>query len=625
MLSGPGKSRCRPILLVGLAALAASLISSAPAPAAPAWLPPLDLSKAGANAFEPQVAVDAAGDTVAVWGRFNGTNAIVQSSSRPAGSSFSAPVDLSQVGGNATQPRVAVDAAGNAVVVWSRFDGANNVIQAAFRPVGGGFSAPVDLSLPGKSAFAPQIAMNAAGEAVAVWERSNGTNVIVQGSIRPAGGSFSAPADLSQAGGDADEPQVAIDGAGDAVAVWQRSNGTNTIVQEAFRLAGSGFSAPVDLSQAGGNAVEPAVAVNAAGEAAVAWVRSNGTNTILQSSVRPPGGSFSTPADLSQPGGNAGVPQVALDAAGDAIAVWARATDPLGTNAIVQEAFRPAGGSFSAPGELSGAGADFPQIALDGAGNAAAVWQRFNGIKTIIQGSNRLPGSGFSAPADLSPAGQAADRPQVGLNAAGDGAAIWARSNGTNTIIQVAGFDGTAPQLRSLSIPTAGRAGARLRFSVSPFDVWSATEAHWSFGDGAKADTAQAAHIYKAPGSYHLTLTATDAVGNTTSIAKTITIKPAPRAIGDRSAKVRHGAALLRLRCPASEPCKGLAKLTVRHGKAKFTLGMRRFRIAPHRAKTIAIKLSARARGLLAAAAGKRLAVRLEGSGLKPATVRLKG
>ena len=47
-----------------------------------------------------------------------------------------------------------------------------------------------------------------------------------------------APQDLSAAGQHAYDPQVAVDGQGNAIAVWQRSDGTNTIVQAAARAAG---------------------------------------------------------------------------------------------------------------------------------------------------------------------------------------------------------------------------------------------------------------------------------------------------------------------------------------------------------------------------------------------------
>ena len=93
------------------------------------------------------------------------------------------------------------------------------------------------------------MAIDPAGDAVAVWDRPNGSNFIVQAAARPAGGSFGAPVDLSLAGQNAFDPQVAIDPAGDAVAVWDRSNGANTIVQAAgYDFAGpqlKGLSIPV--------------------------------------------------------------------------------------------------------------------------------------------------------------------------------------------------------------------------------------------------------------------------------------------------------------------------------------------------------------------------------------------
>ena len=53
-------------------------------------------------------AVDAAGDAIAVWSRFNGaetgTNSIVQAASRPAGGAWGAAVDLSAAGRNAERP-----------------------------------------------------------------------------------------------------------------------------------------------------------------------------------------------------------------------------------------------------------------------------------------------------------------------------------------------------------------------------------------------------------------------------------------------------------------------------------------------------------------------------------------
>jgi hypothetical protein len=53
--------------------------------AAPAWLAPQDLSAAGQDAYDPQVAVDGQGNAIAVWSRSNATNLIVQAAAHAAG------------------------------------------------------------------------------------------------------------------------------------------------------------------------------------------------------------------------------------------------------------------------------------------------------------------------------------------------------------------------------------------------------------------------------------------------------------------------------------------------------------------------------------------------------------
>ena len=206
--------------------------------AAPAWLAPQDLSAAGQDAYDPQVAFDGQGNAIAVWSRFDGTNFIVQAAARAASGSFGAAQDVSAAGQKAGFPEVAVDGQGNAIAVWQRFDGTNFIVQAAARAAGGSFGSPQDLSAAGQTANDPQVAVDGQGNAIAVWSRSNGTNFIVQAAARAAGGSFGSPQDLSAAGQDAHVPEAAVDGQGNAIAVWSRSNGTNYIVQAAVRAAG---------------------------------------------------------------------------------------------------------------------------------------------------------------------------------------------------------------------------------------------------------------------------------------------------------------------------------------------------------------------------------------------------
>jgi hypothetical protein len=189
--------RLRFVVGAALGCLVLGLLAAAPANAAPTWLAPDDLSATGQNAESPQVALDSQGDAVAVWRRYDGANYIVQAATRPAGGAWQEPDDLSEAGQNAENPQVAVDSQGDAVAVWRRYDGANYIVQAATRPTGGAWQEPDDLSATGQNAENPQVAVDSQGDAVAVWRRYDGANYIVQAAGYDAAGpelrSFSVP------------------------------------------------------------------------------------------------------------------------------------------------------------------------------------------------------------------------------------------------------------------------------------------------------------------------------------------------------------------------------------------------------------------------------------------------
>jgi hypothetical protein len=229
-----------------------------------------------------------------VWQRSDGTNQVVEAAVRPAGGAWEAARQLSAAGRDAYNPHVATGPQGDVVAVWRRYDGSNDIVQAAVRPAAGGaWQAPVDLSAAGHDADNPRVAFDAQGTAIAVWMRTNGTNWLVQAAVMAAGtGVWQAPVDVSTVGGDVHDPRIAIDADGNAVVVWYRSTGAGSVVQAAVRPALSGiWQAPVGLSvsAAGATAFNPAVAVDPRGDAVSTWVRFDGSNCVAQAAVRPAG------------------------------------------------------------------------------------------------------------------------------------------------------------------------------------------------------------------------------------------------------------------------------------------------------------------------------------------------
>jgi PKD domain-containing protein len=508
---------------IGLVFACAWLALTASASAAPTWLPPTDIAGPTQSITFPEVAVNAAGDAIAIWPRNTGSEMVIESLERPAGGDWSEPVVLSDP--DEEEPsnvHIGLDAAGNAVAVWSAFD-TGFVIRTAARPAGEEWSAPEDLFVNGGRT--PQLAMNAAGDAVAVWTGFNGTDEVTWASVRSAGGDWSAPEDLSVAGeSDWLGPQVAIDAAGNAIAVWERLLTGDDVIRAAVRTAGGEWSAPDDLSVAGEDTGSPRIAMNAAGSAVAAWSLSGGGG--VRAAVRPAGGDWSAPEEVSAAGVE---PALAVDSGGNAFALWPGAGS---TEQILRTAMRPQGGGWSAPEDLSAEFERFRSYDLDA--NAAvgvvATWTREGGIPNNgVQAAIRPPGGNWSEPEEISAEGEDSGLPDIGFDAVGNAVAIWGRDAGSDYMLQGAGYDFSGPRLDGLQIPATGTVGEPVSFVVSPFDVFSLGATSWTFGDGSQVANGNAvSHVYAAPGKYPVMVSAVDGSGNASTQTETITIAASP-------------------------------------------------------------------------------------------------
>jgi hypothetical protein len=488
--------------------------------------------------------VDPNGNVIAAWARRNENGAqVIEAAVRPAGGAWQASVRLSPEAESAEWPSLAIDPEGNAIVVWERFQGTDSEVEAAIRPAGNGvWEAPVQLSGEGAHASQPQVAVDPQGDVIAVWVRETGSGGdVIEGSVRPHGAlSWQAPVALSAEGYFAQAVHIALDAQGDAVAIWIR----NGIVETAERPAATGvWTAPLSLSSGLGN---PHVAMDSRGDAIAIWERDH----VVETSVRSVGtGVWVGPVVLSASGEEADEADISVDAAGDAIAVWQTLSGttidaderPQGSGAWE----RPVAVSVG-PGQELGA---FPKIAVDAAGNAVVAWDRSNGSNYIVEASTKSAASSvWQVPVAISPVSQSSYIPWVAIDPEGNAVAAW-EVQSSNISVEATGYD-AGPLLTGLEIPTTGTVGQPVSFSSSPLAVWSALGAtSWSFGDGTSASGTSATHVYTAAGDYTVTLSSVDALGNTSSASATIAISPAhttptttnaPPAITDVGLTNRH-------------------------------------------------------------------------------------
>ena len=195
---------------------------------------------------------------------------------------------------------VVVDPGGRAIALWSRNDGFDYIVQSAeLAPGSGSWSQPVDLSEKGENAEEPQVAVDGSGAAVAVWSHLETPDRIAQAAFRPPGGGWGAAEDLSEAGGVATEPQLSVDPGGSAIAVWTRTVGGVGTVQAADMAPGGNWLEAVDLSGVGDDATEPGVAL-AGGRALALWsLAGPGPYSAIQSRERLGGGAWQPSQDLT--------------------------------------------------------------------------------------------------------------------------------------------------------------------------------------------------------------------------------------------------------------------------------------------------------------------------------------
>jgi hypothetical protein len=128
--------------------------------------------------------------------------------------------------GNAFQPQIAFDSSGNAIAVWYQNDGTrDNIYANRFNGTNWGTAELIETDDAG-NADRPQIAFDSSGNAIAVWYQNDGTRNNIW--ANRFNGTNWGTAELIETddAGNADQPQIAFDSSGNAIAVWYQNDGT---------------------------------------------------------------------------------------------------------------------------------------------------------------------------------------------------------------------------------------------------------------------------------------------------------------------------------------------------------------------------------------------------------------
>ncbi len=374
--------------------------------------------------------MDAGGNTTAVWADWYSRTSHIYSANLRKGQSeyWRAP---NEVFASKTHLfewiRFGTDAMWNGLVLWEEYDqnGAFQV-KASMRPYGGYWSSPMDVSPLYHNATVPDLAMTPSGYAVAVWQKNDNTTSVIQAATLQFGSTWSAPVDISLATEKATAAQVCVDHAGNAVAVW--FNGRD--VEASVLPYGGKWSAPVTLTF--GNGSEPKLAMNGSGYAIAVWA----TDSLYAATLKL-GGTWSLPIKLKTTARYFADCEIAVDAEGNAVAVWvqqdfdASLPYPVFTNRYIVSASLPFGGTWLVPVNLSStkemSEAYSPKVAFDGAGLARAVWN----TKSAVQTATVAPNGAWSESTDIAYGTLGlSSKPSLSVDATGYAVINWSNESG---------------------------------------------------------------------------------------------------------------------------------------------------------------------------------------------------
>jgi autotransporter-associated beta strand protein len=231
----------------------------------------------------------------------------------------------------------------------------------------------------------PSVAMDAAGNSVAVWvsqgEDGDGDGIFGQryaGDGTPVGGEFLVN---SSTAGNQRTPKVAMDAAGNFVAVWADDGGVHG---RRFSADGTalGLQFQVNTVPSGSKGI-PSVAMNADGAFVVAWASTFQDRFATDIYARrygtdgtPLGNEFRVTTDITS---DYYWPSVAIDGAGEFVIAWSNRRLSAGVATRIdaqryQADGTPVGGVFRVDSGVSNR-TETPAVAMDSSGNFVVAWQ----------------------------------------------------------------------------------------------------------------------------------------------------------------------------------------------------------------------------------------------------------
>jgi len=347
----------------------------------------------------PQIAMDKNGNGLVVWKQNQGFNYSIWSSYYNFSDSTWSDAQLIGIVDEASvaYSEVVFDNQGNAIAVWNQTDGDENSIWAnRYSAINNSWGIAEAIEQTIDDTYEPKIAIDNNGNALVIWHQRDGAVKSIWANRYSAiNNSWGTPVVIETGDGDArladgvSNAQIAIDTAGNGIAVWSQNDGTeDSIWVNRYDFATTSWGAASLIENDAGYARAPKVAMDSHGNAMVLWYQDNGvvdTTRFNRYSVIT--NSWGTASEIEAGAGHAYEQQIAFDASNNALAVWKQADGGVFSIRVIR--YEAASNSWGASMKIeSDSGqVDYPQFSIDGFGNAWAIWQQDDSALSGTQNS----------------------------------------------------------------------------------------------------------------------------------------------------------------------------------------------------------------------------------------------
>jgi hypothetical protein len=311
--------------------------------------------------------------------------------------------------------------------------------QAAV-PSGWGTAAPIGTDV-GYS-YSSRVAASADGTAIAVWMQANS---IWASHYSPASGWQGSTLVETDDSGFAQDPAVGMDARGNAIAVWEQRVDFVYNIWFARYHPRTGWDVPAILSTSNTHFANDAhVAVEPGGDAMAVWEQQPFNDDQIWACRFTVSGGWETPLRIDSVNISSGVPFVAIDDAGNAVATWSQNDVGSAVSYMWANEYSPKSG-WGTPQhieDLTNGDGYGPGLASTPNGVVFSVFQVAGDIW-----SNRYdPGNGWGRATLVETNAQYALEPDVAVDAEGTAHAVWAQASGarydiwSNTYTSEAGW-----------------------------------------------------------------------------------------------------------------------------------------------------------------------------------------